>query len=391
MEQLYVKAMGRKRIDDIQAFKAAFTNLFTQNRVLRFMHSSTFFGQPISRIPQIRPTVVSSSTPFLYRRNHKELANKAEYAAGVQGPFAFRFGANIAIRLVREQLYFASVFPVAAALINDKSLHVDDTFMRAEITKLEDRTAVGTIPQVADYWERLGDGNSPKLQAIVKEIRAMIEASVRPLPASRLPRRPGSSVSTHAHGARNSGESGSLRIGQAATATKKPTRYAKMVIITPTVATAVYLWMYLSQVGFNIPHGPAASPILIHQDLSLADRDRILRRFNSETANYPHTLLIGTFDTIGTAANLQRANYEILTSPLPRPREVTQAFGRTNRTGQKLMCVHKILTLEDNPVDRANMAMIADLDVTSNVCNMSERLQTEPLSDARWELNTSED
>lgn len=164
-----------------------------------------------------------------------------------------------------------------------------------------------------------------------------------------------------------------------------------MVIITPTVATAVYLWMYLSQVGFNIPHGPAASPILIHQDLSLADRDRILRRFNSETANYPHTILIGTFDTIGTAANLQRANYEILTSPLPRPREVTQAFGRTNRTGQKLMCVHKILTLEDNPVDRANMAMIADLDVTSNVCNMSERLQTEPLSDARWELNVSED
>lgn len=85
--------------------------------------------------------------------------------------------------------------------------------------------------------------------------------------------------------------------------------------------------------------------------------------------------MIGSFDTIGTGANLQRANYQILTSPLPRTREVSQAFGRTNRTGQKLPVVHKILVLEENPVDRANLCMINSRDIQSNPYNMSEKLE----------------
>lgn len=396
MDHLYQKAVASKRAVDIQAFKDAFTSRFTPANVLRFLHTSTFFGQPISNIPQIRPTVVSSSTPLIHRRQHQVLASKAEFRAGPFGPPAQRLGYNAAVRVVREQLYFASVFPMAAALINNDKLNVEDAFLRAEIVKLEDRAAVEDIPEVAENWRRVVDGNSPKLQAILQDIKAMVD-SVRPAAPpvagpqarsrSRLPQPPRGAASSRPAGRtaggahqRAGGSPRSTASSRAAPPRGEATRFSKMVIITPTVATAVYLWMFLSQEKFKAAHGPA--PVLIHQDLSLADRDRIVRRFSSETAAYTN-ILIGTFDTIGTAANLQRANYQILTSPLPRAREVTQAFGRTNRTGQKLVCVHKILTLEENPVDRANLCMIADTTVTSNVFNMSERLQTADLS-GKW-------
>lgn len=60
---------------------------------------------------------------------------------------------------------------------------------------------------------------------------------------------------------------------------------------------------------------------------------------------------------------------------MPRIREVAQAFGRTNRTGQRLPVVHKILVLEDSPVDRANLCLLAQRDIKSNVYRMNEKLQ----------------
>ncbi|CAN8096114.1 unnamed protein product [Discula destructiva] len=349
LDRLYKKAVATRGPNDIQTFMDLFHSIFYPGNVLRFLHTSTFFGEPVSNVLHVQPSVVSGKTPLINRNQVQTLASKAEYRAAPIGPPAQGLGHNSAVRLVRDALYFVSVFPAAAALINEGKIQVDDAFMREEIVKLADRSAVGTIAMVAQYWKRVTEtAKNPKIAAIVREIVHMFNSdrpTVSSAPASkRAPR------------ARQ----------------QEAIRLNRMVIVTPTVATALFLYMYLSQEKFRALHGPG--PVLIHQDLSLGDRDTIIRRFSSETNSY-HSVLIGTFDTLGTGTNLQRANYQILTSPLPRTTDVAQAFGRTNRTGQTLPVVHKILVLEDNPVDRANMCLIAQRDIKSNTYRMSEKLE----------------
>lgn len=278
----------------------------------------------------------------------QRLAARAEARIAPGYPPAQALEVNQGAVVARDELYFVSLFPAAADLINDGTLNVDDRFIRKQVVTLEDRRQVASLPIVRDHLSRV-IYTGPKLKAILDEISRMNEADRldRPPPV-KLPR--GKAPPNYGRGT---------------------TRVRKMVIVTPNLTTAVFLSVYLRQPQFAAQYNP--NPVLLHKDLSVATRSAIIMEFSKEIGG--PRILVGPFDTIGTATNLQRANYQILTSPLPRIREVAQAFGRTNRTGQPLEVHHKMLVLEDSPVDTANLCMLAQCEIKSNLYDLSKKLE----------------
>lgn len=323
-------------------------SVFDPSMLLRFRHSTKFLGQHISNVSITQPELVLVKTSWLAKSQMQRLAVRAEARVARGYPPAQALELNQGALVARDELYFASLFPAAAALINDGIMDVDDRVIRKQIVALEDRKQVASLPIVQDFLSRVVT-SGPKLKVILNEIANMNEADRqdRP-PPSKLP-----------------------RDKAPPTYTKDTTRIRKMIIVTPTLTTAVFLYLYLKQPQFVVQYNP--NPVLLHKDLSVSTRSAIIKDFSKDLGG--PRILIGPFDTIGTATNLQRANYQILTSPLPRMREVAQAFRRTNRTGQVLEVHHKILVLEDNPADVANLCMLAQCEIKSNIYDSSQKLE----------------
>lgn len=322
-------------------------SVFDPSIILRFRHSTRFLGQHISNVLTTQPELVLVKPSWRSKSQMQRLAVRAEARVARGYPPAQALELNQGASVARDELYFVSLFPAAAGLINDGIMNVDDRVTRKQIVALEDRKQVASLPIVQDYLSRVITGG-PKLKSILNEISNMNEADRqdRP-PLSKLPR--DKAQPTYA---------------------KDTSRMRKMVIVTPNLTTAVFLFIYLRQPQFTVQYNP--NPALLHKDLSVATRSAIIKDFSKEIGG--PRILIGPFDTIGTATNLQRANYQILTSPLPRMREVAQAFRRTNRTGQVLEVHHKILVLEDNPADVANLCMLAQCDIKSNIYDLNQKL-----------------
>ncbi|KAJ4423772.1 hypothetical protein N0V82_001510 [Gnomoniopsis sp. IMI 355080] len=283
----------------------------------------------------------------------QRLAARAEARTAPGYPPAQALEVNQGAMVARDELYFVSLFPAAAEIINDGTMNVDDRVIRKQIVTLEDRRKVASLPMVRDHLSRVISNDGPKLKAILEEISKMNEADRLDRPAPVKPAR-GKAPPTYG---------------------KETNRVRKMVIVTPNLTTAIFLFMYLRQPHLSVQYNP--NPVLLHKDLSVATRSAIIMDFSKEIGG--PRILVGPFDTIGTATNLQRANYQILTSPLPRIREVAQAFGRTNRTGQPLKVHHTILVLEDNPADTANLCMLAQCEIKSNIYNLSQKLEIQPM------------
>lgn len=333
---------------DHHMFILELRSVFDPSIIVRFRHSTKFLGQPISNVPTTQPELILVRTSWGSKSQMQRLAVRAEARVARGYPPAQGLELNQGAIVARDELYFVSLFPAAASLINDGTMNVDDRVIRKQIVALEDRKQVASLPMVQDYLSRVIANSGPKLKAILKEISNMNEAD-------RLDRPPPSKVP---------------RDKAQPTYTKDTTRMRKMVIVTPNVTTAVFLFMYLRQPQFVVQYNP--KPALLHKDLSVATRSAIIEDFSKEIGG--PRILIGPFDTIGTATNLQRANYQILTSPLPRMREIAQAFRRTNRTGQVLEVHHKILVLEDNPADVANLCMLAQCEIKSNIYDLNQKL-----------------
>ncbi|PSR79517.1 hypothetical protein BD289DRAFT_94107 [Coniella lustricola] len=356
-------AVYKKTAEKMQDFLAMFRDMFTTKLVLRFLHSSTFLGQAVSSIQHVRPRLVVAATPRGQRAAVQTLATRSKES--VPTHYGHADSLAHAPSVVRDELYFVSLFPAAARLINDGKMHVRDKDVRTKIRALEDRTHVLAIDEVLQHWRHVGR-HSPKLHLILSEVeRANADRRERPAATTGgggvvvvvssappdLTRRPSSSSRKQ----RPAAEDNNLAL-------------KKLVILTPTVATAVYLYAWLRLEPSVQVHN--INPVLYHEDLSRNARARIEQDFQSLDRNRPGKrtarTLIATMAAAATGMNLQVANYQILTSPCPSAAELGQAFARTNRAGQPLPVHHSILVLDDSPIDRINMACLAQREIKSD-------------------------
>jgi hypothetical protein len=319
--------------DDARFFRAHFDVVFDRDLVVRHLGTSKFLGKPISDVQDIIPRVISRETPLQHRSAVQELANQIAY----QDP-------RLSNPAQRGLLYLVSLFPAAAQLILDDPITFDTASIRDLVRQVKNRLRI----EESEPLRRLADQiakDSPKLDYILEELNRMNE--------DMRERDQIDSPNTSRFGA---GEDLKMK---------------KMVIITPTVVSAVFLYLAL------IRHRPDVS--LIHNWVSAQEKEQTVNNFKSLSAAklVKHTrVLIAPFAAIGTGANLQVASYEILTSPLPDKASQVQAFARTNRSGQRLRPLsHKILVLEDSPVDRIVLASHATLDMDSDPFNINEPLR----------------
>lgn len=332
LNERYKDARYKLSPNKIHRFIRDFQTLFNHNLVLRFLDTTLFFDRPITGVQNVEPQIISrcinpsSVLPLMghkmggrvSRKQVQRLVHRLQTLLPPHLPYVERLERK---KQVADALYFISLFPAAASFLNKHdNLAIHDEAIRESIKTLDDRRHVAELPIVQEYWERFCK-DSPKIQFIREEMdRVGADVSVRP--------------------GGKAGD-GSYR--------------KKCVILTPTLATAVFLhaWFVNNDKQFHV-HG--INPVMYHRDLSKRDKMLIRDIFNQTTpARYYKNYFIACIEDAGTGLNLQAANYQILTSPLPRASDQAQAFRRTNRTGQYLPLVHKVLVLEDNPIDRINL------------------------------------
>lgn len=350
--ELYEDAVHKRTTRYIDDFTAEFQRVFSHNIVLRFMHQTRFLDRSISNIQVVQPTVISSRLSKLgFTRSHvQQLITKRQARLPTHLPYSDALDVSETTREVRDELYFLSLFPAAAKLIETGKITVHDRAMRQAIRALGDQRAdVGSIPEVEQHWQE-AVRDSPKARVLLQYLDRMDkDRRVRHLPRSAYPR-PGQ---RHA---------------------PPDPAWKKMVIVTPTVATAVYLYLYLSRTPSLRDRAHA---VLYHQDLS----QRAKSQLQDDFASLARTM-VGPFAAVGTGINLQAASYQVLTSPPRRADDLAQAFARTNRGGQTLPVDHAVLVLEDSPVDRVHMASLARRELVSDPYDVSAPVELRPVDAA---------
>lgn len=321
-------AAAKSSRQNMDSFLALWSQIFDRDLVIRNLITSKFCGQPISDLQVVKPTTVWLQTPSQHRADVQAIADQAREdirtlaRAASQEDVAFKpdYASGLDARL-----HFLSLFPGAATLMLQNQIDVKEESVRNTIAAIKDGNKL-KIEKSARLQKNLEqvEGESPKLDFILAEIQRMC--------GDKDQRRADPSLSADAHG-----ENLALK---------------KMLIVTPTLGTAAYLYLIL------LRRVPELNPVLIHTRARPSDREAALNSFTTLTARKTakHSyILITPFSSGGTGLNLQTANYQILVSPLRSKDMETQCFARTNRSGQRLALHHSRLITEDNPADRINI------------------------------------
>lgn len=321
-------------------FEALFSNVFGGRLTLRDDKDTTFMGSRITDLQNVRPQYISRETPQSQLHSVRMLLCTKAVTVAPDGYFDMmkRMKQNT------QLLYLLSMFPSAAkVLLESPATAFTDLDTRRMIRKEknttgESLTANKTFRALAEKISR--SPRSPKLAYILEELDRMDK--------DREPRPQASKSAASAH------------------IQDDPT-LKKMVIITPTVFTAVLIYIILAR------YHSKSGPLLYHQDLKQSQRGEVLRRFKSlRKRDGPWRVLIAPASVASEALNLQIANRLILTSPLLDPHQESQALARVNRIGQPFDVQLKILLLEDSPVDRIVIAHRANATLQSNPFNVEE-------------------
>lgn len=339
LNQRHQDALYKRSPDKIYKAIRDFQVLFSDNIVLRYLDTTLFFDLPITGVQNVEPLIISRRTPSsiipikgakgasISRKEIQKLMDRLQKLLPTHLPYVERLESK---KPVADVLYFVSLFPAAASFIHKHKLAIDDEAIRNDIKALEDRKKVTELALVEKYWERFAK-DSPKVQYLREEIDRINNDSRR---------RPG----------------------------VIQTRLRKCVILTPTLATAVFLFAWFA--NNNNLRVRNVHPVFYHRDLSRRDKMQIRDTFKEKTMLPAQKVFTNYFiacaEDAGTGLNLQTANYQILTSPLSRATNQAQAFRRTNRSGQDLPLVHKLLVLEDSPIDRINLVGQARRQFESN-------------------------
>lgn len=332
-------------------FEELFNSVFGGQLTIRDTWDTTFMGTRITDIQRVRPQYVSKDTPQSQLHAVRMLIDTKV----TRGPHGTYFNTLKTLKQNTQLLYLLSLFPGAAKVLLDSpqqtpftDLDIRHLIRRETNTTGEALTANKTLRSLADKVS--ASPRSPKVQAILDELERISK--------DRTPRP-------------------QLSKASASASVQNDQTLKKMVIITPTVCTAVLLYIVLAR-----HHSRAAGPLLYHEDLKQSQRSDVLRRFNSlrKTNERPWRCLIAPASVASEALNLQVANTLILTSPLLSPSQESQALARINRMGQNFDVTLKILLLEDSPVDRIIIAHRANAKIVSDPFNIGEEFQAVPLT-----------
>lgn len=320
-------------VHDAQTFQDQFQVVFDNKLVVRHFGTSTFFGKSISDVQAIVPIVISRETPMQHKTAVQALASQV----ALKDPQLRDPGQ-------RGLLYLVSLFPAAAEVILEDPITFDVAAIRDFVRQVKNRLRI----EESEPLVRLADQiikDSPKLEYILEELDRM-----------GRDRRERERIEPR----------GSAKFGAG-----EDLQMKKMVIITPTVVSAVFLYLALIRHRKDV--------VLVHNWVSSQEKEQIINNFMSLSAAKlvkHNRILIAPFAVAGTGVNLQVASYQILTSPLPDKASQLQAFARTNRSGQRLRPLsHRILVLEDSPVDRIVLASHATLDIESDPFKINEPLR----------------
>lgn len=330
-------------------FEELFNSVFGGQLTIRDTWDTTFMGSRITDIQRVRPQYVAKTTPQSQVHAVRMLIDTKV----TRGPHGTYFDTLQTLKQNTQLLYLLSLFPGAAkVLLDSPQIPFTDLDIRRLIRKEtnttgEALTANKTLRSLADKVS--ANPRSPKVQAILEELERISK--------DRTPRP-------------------QLSKASASASVQHDQTLKKMVIITPTVCTAVILYMVLARY-----HSRAAGPLLYHEDLKQSQRSDVLRRFNSlRKDDGPWRCLIAPASVASEALNLQVANTLILTSPLLSTHQESQALARINRMGQKLDVTLKILLLEDSPIDRILIAHRANAKIVSDPFNVEEEFKAVPLT-----------
>lgn len=366
------RTTARSSDENMATFQAHWSRVFDENLVLRNTVTSLFCGKPITDLQVVIPERVFLTTPQRHFDGVQEVAyqarevirTEARMAEANKQPFQPEYAS------VDTKLHFVSLFPGAANLILQGDLDVEEETVRRGVDAIKEYNSL-KVEKVAGFQQNLDEitSGSPKLDFIMAEIERMRQDN------EKRPEDPMTRASLH----------------------RDSLTMKKMVIITPTLSTAIFLYLFL------LKRVPALNPALFHTRARPRDCEAVINSFTSLTTrkNARHSyILITPFSSGGTGLNLQSANYQILTSPLSTRDSETQCFARTNRTGQKLALHHSVLISQDNPADQINVVNFGGRKIRNDPFEMRRRLVlAEPdgskavqrLEDWGYEARVSED
>lgn len=338
---------ARLSAENMETFLTNWSKVFDNKLVLRNTVTSQFNGRPITGLQKTKPDIIWLQTPQQYFDNVQKVAylargvirERARIVKENKEVFVLDYASGVDARL-----QFVSLFPGAAGLILSKELNVDEAEILKTIDamKVSNKLKLETIASFQQHLEAITRG-SPKLDFILEEIGRMR--------ADKSEREPDPKIQASLH--------------------KENLSLKKMVIITPTLGTAAFLYLFLMK------RMPELNPVILHSNARTGDREAALNSFQSLTArkNAKHSyILITSFSSGGTGLNLQSANYQIFVSP-PSSREMeTQGFARTNRTGQRLALHHSTMIDQDNPADKINVVSYGERKIRNDPFQMKRRL-----------------
>ncbi|KAG6355966.1 hypothetical protein INS49_015351 [Diaporthe citri] len=324
-------------------FEALFNRVFGGQLTIRDAWDTTFMGSRITGIQKVQPQYISRETP----QSNLHTVRMVMTTKVTAGPRDAYFDTLQKLKPNTQLLYLLSMFPSAAkVLLDSPDTPFADWDIRTMIRKEKNTTGESltsnkTFRSLAEKLAR--SPRSPKLQYILDELDRMER--------DRTPRPQVSRAGSSAH-------------------VQDDPALKKMVIITPTVFTAVMLYIILAR------NHPRTKPLLYHGDLKQSQRSDVLRRFNSlRKRDGPARVFIAPASVGSEALNLQIANRLILTSPLLDPNQESQALARVNRVGQTLDVQQKVLLLEDSPVDRIVIAHRANAKFLNDPFNVAEAVR----------------
>lgn len=344
-----VAAHETARLSDqnMATFQTHWNRVFDDNLVHRYTVTSQFCAKPITSLQIVRPDRVFLQTPQHLVNNVQAVAHQAREVVRTEASIAKKLDQTFRPEYNKgldARLHFVSLFPGAANLIRQNGLDISEESVKRSIEQMKqpNKLKVENIARFQQPLEQVVAG-SPKLDFIINEIRRM-------------------------------GQDEERRVGNPvvqASIRREDLGLKKLVIVTPTLGTAVFLYLFLRK------RMPDMVPVLLHSLGRPGDREAAINSFTSLTArkNAKHSyILITPFSSGGTGLNLQSANYQILTSPLSSKDAETQCFARTNRTGQRLALHHSVLITEDNPADQINIVHSAGRSIRNDPFEMSRRL-----------------
>ncbi|KKY29949.1 putative dna rna helicase [Diaporthe ampelina] len=250
-------AKSSGEVGDAQVFRDQFKAVFDEKLVVRYFGTSTFFGKSISDVQDVEPRIISRETPAQHKIAVQELANQIAYKDRRLGVVA-----------QRGLLYLVSLFPAAAQLILDDPITFDMDVIRDFVRQVKNRLRV----EESEPLKRLADQivkDSPKLDYILDELERM--------GLDKREREPVENRSSSKFGA---GEDLQMK---------------KMVIITPTAVSAVFLYLAL------IRHRKDVA--LIHNWVSSQEKEQVVNNFTSLSAAKlvkHNRVLIAPFAVAGT-------------------------------------------------------------------------------------------